>query len=167
MTAVLMHGNTLAGKWTPEHDALLTRHAADGLLTYSNISGEINAKFGTRYSRNAVLGRAKRLGLLIANPRVNGYPPSEPKAKVRKPATPKPAKPASEPKPRRTPALSPEFSPLRCVEVVPRNIGLLELEPGDCRWPDGNGPFTFCGHPKMAAASYCRTHLALSVAVRT
>lgn len=50
---------------------------------------------------------------------------------------------------------------LRCVEIVPRNLTLMDLEPGDCRYPYGDGPMTFCGHPKMAGFSYCVPHLHL------
>lgn len=50
---------------------------------------------------------------------------------------------------------------IACVEIVPRNLSLLELEPNDCRYPYGDGPFTFCGHPKQAGSSYCTPHFHL------
>lgn len=33
-----------------------------------------------------------------------------------------------------------------------------ELESRHCRFPYGEGPFTFCGHPKLANTSYCEAH---------
>jgi len=35
-----------------------------------------------------------------------------------------------------------------------------ELESRHCRFPYGDGPFTFCGHPKLANTSYCEAHVA-------
>lgn len=51
---------------------------------------------------------------------------------------------------------------LRCVEVDPLGKTLLELGPDDCRYPFGDGPFTFCGHPKLDDYSYCGPHFGLS-----
>ena len=35
-----------------------------------------------------------------------------------------------------------------------------ELESRHCRFPYGDGPFTFCGHQKLANTSYCEAHVA-------
>jgi GcrA cell cycle regulator len=51
---------------------------------------------------------------------------------------------------------------LRCVEVKPLGKTLLELGPDECRYPFGDGPFTFCGHPTMEGHSYCGPHFGLS-----
>jgi len=48
--------------WATAHCDALREHFARG-LSYSQIAGAINAKFGTCYTRNAALGRAKRMGL--------------------------------------------------------------------------------------------------------
>lgn len=55
-----------------------------------------------------------------------------------------------------------EFQP-RCVEVVPRNILLIDLGRDDCRYPYGDGPFVFCGHPQRGESSYCPAHSILTV----
>jgi GcrA cell cycle regulator len=50
---------------------------------------------------------------------------------------------------------------LRCVEVVPLNIDLLELKDQSCRYPLGGDegiPITFCGHSKLENSSYCASH---------
>lgn len=36
-----------------------------------------------------------------------------------------------------------------------RAVPLLELRPGECRYPLGDGPFLFCGQPAIAGESYC------------
>ena len=48
--------------WVPEHSAALREFFAKG-MSYLEIAEAINARFDTAYSRSAVLGRAKRLGL--------------------------------------------------------------------------------------------------------
>jgi GcrA cell cycle regulator len=59
-----------------------------------------------------------------------------------------------------------DLAPLRCAKVVPRHISLLDLQRGDCRYPYGDGPFTFCGCPADGASSYCLGHRALCSMVR-
>ncbi|MCK1479305.1 hypothetical protein IVB27_32345 [Bradyrhizobium sp. 197] len=46
-----------------------------------------------------------------------------------------------------------------CADVEPRNVSLADLGKNECRYPYGDGPFTFCGHP--AEGSYCAGHKAL------
>jgi GcrA cell cycle regulator len=48
--------------WAPEHSDALREYLAKG-MSYSEIADAINAKFKTAYSRNAAIGRAKRMGL--------------------------------------------------------------------------------------------------------
>ena len=56
------------------------------------------------------------------------------------------------------------YVPLVCTEVTPRGISLLDLNPGDCRYPEGEGTgITFCGHPALAGRSYCAAHANLSL----
>lgn len=57
--------------------------------------------------------------------------------------------------------IDPEPFVMRAVEVVPRHRTLLELEDGDCRFPYGDGPFTFCGNPIKKGSPYCGAHSAL------
>ncbi len=48
--------------WATEHSEALREYLARG-MSYSQIVDAINAKFGTCYSRNATIGRGKRMGL--------------------------------------------------------------------------------------------------------
>jgi GcrA cell cycle regulator len=53
-----------------------------------------------------------------------------------------------------------EMVKLRCVEIDPRHLSVIDLEPGDCRYPYGGDEegeaITFCGHPQRQGSSYCR-----------
>jgi GcrA cell cycle regulator len=48
--------------WAPEHSDALRELLARG-MSYSEIAGAINEKFGTCYTRNATIGRGRRMGL--------------------------------------------------------------------------------------------------------
>jgi GcrA cell cycle regulator len=55
---------------------------------------------------------------------------------------------------------------LRCVEIDPRHLSLLDLEYGDCRYPYGGDEegevITFCGFPRRPGSSYCVAHFHLT-----
>jgi GcrA cell cycle regulator len=160
--------------WHDDHSNALREYLADGKLSFSRISGELNARFGTRYSRNAVIGRAGRMGL-------NNHD--------RKPTMPNPAR-IRKRKPRnriiqangnsnRLRIIESEPFELRCVEITPRAISISQLEPDDCRYPYGMGAeITFCGHGPLhqqitfdrltgestkKTSSYCKAHHFLCV----
>jgi GcrA cell cycle regulator len=48
--------------WAEEHSQALREYLQKG-LSFSEIANAINARFNTAYSRNATIGRARRLGL--------------------------------------------------------------------------------------------------------
>lgn len=78
-----------------------------------------------------------------------------------------PPKRPAPPPPRPPKPIAIDLPALRCVEVEPRHVSLLDLQQGgDCRWPYGDGPFTFCGHPAVFG-SYCGPHFGLSVGTGT
>jgi GcrA cell cycle regulator len=135
--------------WTPERDELL-RKVMDSGLSFKDAAVEINAATGSTFSRNAAIGRGKRIGIVV------------PKRKSKVPKRLEPCNRAAPPrqigqaKPRR---LASDFSPLNIAPVASRRLVLIELEPKDCRYPDGDGPFTFCGHPRCDGRSYCAAHL--------
>lgn len=52
------------------------------------------------------------------------------------------------------PAKRPEVK----TTVVPLNIDLDDLKNRQCRYPYGDGPFTFCGHPVRDNSPYCEEH---------
>jgi len=52
---------------------------------------------------------------------------------------------------------------VRCAEIEPRHLSLGQLERDDCRYPFGDGPFTFCGRLNMDGKSYCPDHFQLTI----
>jgi GcrA cell cycle regulator len=153
--------------WTPEHCAALRENFAKG-LSYAQIAAAINATFKTAYTRNAVLGRAKRMGFAESDrPEYVRKPWPKRPQRVRKPSLAKSSQ-------RRLPELwwpVPKFkrtetAELRCAEVDPRHLSLIDLEPSDCRYPYGGDEegeaITFCGHPRREGSSYCAAHFKLS-----
>lgn len=152
------------GHWPSEHSDALRDYFRKG-MSYAEIARQINAGFGTAYTRSAVIGRAKRLGLVvpewITSPSVAPYLPGEPyQISPRRAVLPNlnlPPKSAMKPAAQVT---------LRCVGVQPRLIELVALEKADCRYPYGGDKdgeaITFCGHPRQPGSSYCAPHARLT-----
>lgn len=148
--------------WAPEHCDALRECLAKG-MSHSEAADAINARFYTAYSRNATIGRAKRMGLAALDqpkrlPR-SSQPLDGPRLRtIGEPAAgSKPPPPISEP---------PDRVKLRCIQIVPRHLALTDLEAGDCRYPyggdDDGEAITFCGHPRCEGSSYCTGHFHLT-----
>ncbi|MBX9874350.1 MAG: GcrA family cell cycle regulator, partial [Beijerinckiaceae bacterium] len=114
-------------------------------------------------SRNACIGKARRLGIVSTKP---AAPSAKPARSARPPREPKP-RPAKPPK---VVAIKPEPPP-----PPPRlpddrkGVPFLDWRPGQCRWPlwNRNTPFEakeICGEPVMPGRSYCRACNDVSVA---
>ena len=138
-------------------------------MSFSAIAKAINDKFGTSYTRNAAIGRSKRMGL-------SGPDPAEKRLDWALKAESAGPKLSKKPKRSKTvlvseaPGLAPppaaEPVKLRCIGIRPRLVSLIELKPGDCRYPDGGDkdgePIVFCGHPRRDGSSYCTPHFHLT-----
>jgi len=178
-------------EWTAEHDLALRKAIAEG-ATYSQAASAINREFGTAFTRNAAIGRGGRLHLLTRTTaswqeararriRLAGQARPHGDIKPRAPQT-KAAAPVL--RAAKIPvgsvaaraihaiihkresaidALEKDRRPLRCVAIEPRHVSLLDLQPGECRWPHGEGPFTFCGHATVKDRSYCAAHAELAL----
>jgi GcrA cell cycle regulator len=150
--------------WAPEHSDALRELIAKG-LSFAEAARAINSRFNTSYSRSAALGRARRLRLGADDRRQPSMPtrPAEQDEIVER--HPVNSRPLTLPWP--TPMFK-EVVPvkLRCVDIEPRHLSLIELERGDCRYPYGgdeeNEAITFCGHPRRPGSSYCGPHFHLS-----
>ena len=157
--------------WPSEHSEALRECHAKG-MSCLEIAKALNANFNTRYSRNAVLGRSRRLGLGDRNgspdsPEPRSIDGSSPKPEGLTPYLGKPGE-------RHASGfilLAPKFEAvepvkLRCVAIVPRHLALIDLEPGDCRYPHGGDEdgeaITYCGHPRRKNSSYCGAHFHLT-----
>jgi hypothetical protein len=45
------------------------------------------------------------------------------------------------------------------IEPPSRDLRLIELAADQCKWPYGDGPFVFCGHPvPEGVRNYCPHH---------
>lgn len=126
------------GWWKLEHDEYLKDMIAspDG-YSYSIMAEKINGRFETAYSKNAVIGRVHRLNIKRAV-----------KAKIVKPRLQAPRRPRI------------AEVQVRCAEIQPHHVSIVDVT--GCRWPYGEGPFTFCNHEKFAG-SYCAAHYFLSI----
>jgi GcrA cell cycle regulator len=140
---------------------MLASQIMDG-SSFAIAAAEINDKFGTSFTRNAAIGRAHRLGLCQAKfvPKREPTRSAKPAPTVKRRAT-RVVRPNGNSDMRQV-LECPEPEPLRCVEVVPLNMDILDLAHDGCRYPYGDGPFTFCGHPQISGSSYCGPHWALT-----
>lgn len=134
--------------WTDERVDRLKTLYAEG-LSCSQIASEIG-----HVSRNSIIGKVHRLKLerrgANSNRLVNGSKPGpKPKPKAERAFRP------------RVTHESPEIKAMRCAEVVPLNIGLEALNETTCKWPYGDGPWTFCGNGALKGLPYCASHQAL------
>jgi GcrA cell cycle regulator len=103
-------------------------------------------------TRNAVIGKAYRLGLRsgVILPRVSFHKPPPKGPRIRKEKTMFPKAP---------PKIAPEPLPLDKVwEPLPGStpVALNDLREWHCRWPVIGGKS--CGRRKLDGSSYCETH---------
>jgi len=142
--------------WAPEHSGALRDCLSRG-MSYLEAAEALNARFGTRFTRDAVAGRAQRLGLKAAPRSRVSKRPFEPKQEPRQRETAADMPTTPEPVPKRA-----EPVKLRCVGIKPRLLAFADLGPGDCRYPYGGDKegeaIAFCAHPKLANSSYCAPH---------
>jgi GcrA cell cycle regulator len=159
--------------WPPEHSQALREYHAKG-MSYSQIAKALNARFVMAYTRSATLGRAKRMGLVGSDQTRAQQPMLE--RMLRERAAQARSSGAKLSDTRSAGLILSEFCPLkrarvkpvelRCVDVSPRHLPLVELERNDCRYPYGGdedgSAITFCGHPRRQGSSYCTPHFHLA-----
>ena len=126
--------------WTNEREAELRRLWALG-YSASCVARDMNV------SRNTIIGKARRLGLLARSSTVmlprGGHTPLHP---ISRQFT--------------RPRQKPEPAPVThddALEFLHKQ--LLDLANHECLFPDGEGPYTFCGQPTARGTSWCRHHL--------
>jgi GcrA cell cycle regulator len=120
--------------WTDEKFETLK-----GLLAQNLSASQIGNELGV--SRNAVIGKVHRGGLMFARP------PSPPKKQARgKPPKRPPSSTALPPEP----AAEGKSGPV---------VSFAELAAHHCRWPVDNH---YCGAAAVAGSSYCRHHTVIA-----
>lgn len=132
--------------WSPTHVAILRELWADPDMSAAAIAREIGG-----LSRNAVIGKAHRIGL--------------PKRLPVKRAAPVKGQ-AKNPTPAQIPAVQPHvevLTPMHRDDGAP--VTLLTVCDGECRFPVGpvppNGDMPVCGHA-VARGAYCAGHAAVA-----
>lgn len=145
----------MTSPWTDEFSGRLVALVGDG-FSFSQIASQMGV------TRNAAIGRAHRLGL---NGKFYGRiysrkTPEEIEAAKRSKAARRNERRRAE----RMNIVKPvvNLASLRCVEVEPLHKSLADLGRNDCRYPYGDGPYTFCGRAQQEGHSYCGPHMALS-----
>ena len=124
--------------------------------SYGTAARLLNNKFHTGFSRNACIGKAHRLG--IAQPR--STVPHRSRAEKERMRKKRPPRAKSVLKSKLADLIGAEpFVPKR-EPHIPENErkSLLDLGDKDCRWPIGDGPYTFCARPKVSGCPYCLDH---------
>ena len=137
-------------EWTTERFDLLKELAKVGSNSW--IAREINTRTGATFSRNAIIGKKTRNGLESSAPcgssagnqiprkrRGNGDGGLQRRLVNRRNMKSKPL---------------PEEAFMQDFIGLP----LVELEANDCRYPQGEGPYLFCGQPAIEGSSYCAYH---------
>lgn len=146
------------GIWDEERTAKLMRLFEEG-----HSASEIGLRMGL--TRNQVIGKLHRLG--HSKPRPQRNPADIQTAKLQRKRERK----------ARIPVLrmvtngsgltwvessKTKLRAVRLAAVEPRHLTLLERDDAtDCRYPYGDGPFTYCGHQRRDGSSYCPAHHAL------
>lgn len=151
--------------WTEDMVGRLTTDYEAG-KSASMIQRRLHEEFGASKSRNAVIGKIHRLGLVRAGS-VN------PERKEREKLCGLPFNPTSTTQ--GGVALAKRVNVLREIAAkedavkapeanpVPGGVMLLDLQPHSCRWPIGDPrdeDFKFCGARKEFGRSYCCEHAA-------
>ena len=123
--------------------ARFTALCADESLTFRAIRDTMNVEFKTDLTRNACIGKARRLRM----------PPRDP---------------INNPTLKKVPAVTKFFLPIP-PELAPRStepftITIYQLRAHDCRWPsrEQRPPFTYCGRKALTGLPYCVKHTRLA-----
>ena len=150
--------------WEEAH-SLALRELVEKGMSFKEVARALNERFGTAYSRNAAIGRARRLGLSTPQTSGSGGVFAAPRKPDARKIVEKRARIQFKP-PKPTTLERAAVLQLRCVAITPRHLTLIDLEPDDCRYPYGGDaegePITFCGHPRREGSSYCPSHFHLT-----
>lgn len=155
--------------WTDERIALLKKMWKEG-----KSAAEIAKSLGKGVTRNAVIGKAHRMGLSgrpspikkTAAPKKEAAPKKDPPKTTRSKKT---AAPAAAPS---TKASSPAKEAAEDVKLFEKDVippgggvALIDLTERMCKWPIGDPrepDFTFCGRGIRPGTPYCPDHAAMA-----
>ena len=136
--------------WQHHEDALLRKLA--GQISFSQLAALMPGR-----SRNAIIGRAHRLRIIVPKPLVvpAAMKPKKPQVAAMQPM------PVKHQTPKRT--LKPKVRSVQPPEphLVFGQVKLINLESGMCKFPIGDpfdADFGFCGEPQGDRQPYCEHH---------
>lgn len=151
--------NNVNSVWT---EAMMSRLV--DLQARGDSCSQIAAELGCGLTRNAVIGKLHRMGITGG---AAAMPEKERIKRTKEAAARKNQKRKERRQEWRSQNPTPPRAPVPlmvCMDVDPRGLSLVDLEPGDCRYPSGEGAdITFCGHPSMDGRSYCAPHARLTL----
>ena len=150
--------------WTDEMLEFMKPLYAEEGLSASRIAEAVNMRFGSSYSRNAIIGKLHRMGWVIAgrlkNKTVTNSASLE-RAKKRKELAARKLGTSPLQALLRSDAFPLPASTEELVIPLHERKQLVDLEANDCRWPIGDpmeDGFHFCGRGKVQGISYCAHH---------
>jgi len=136
-----MNDQPKPSEWTDERVELLKSFYPEGSNAW--VARKINEQTGSVFSRNAIIGKANRIGL---------ESPNKPSGKDAK--KPRGAKRQSKFLNFGTSIKFDKTEPVKQLEFL--GLQLDELTKGKCRFPRGDeAPYLFCGQPVKRDSSYC------------
>jgi hypothetical protein len=142
--------------WTDEMIKRLRQLHASGMNSFEAIAAALRAEFKVHLTKNACIGKGRRLGLQKRRPsyQVLGYV-----KKTRKRTPSKPAAPRREAPQEQIPAVLPRW-PVALPRCPAKHVTIYQLEPSMCRYPFGDDgpPYVYCGR-KAVRGSWCAEHL--------
>ena len=150
-----------ARSWPSDALDMVTALWADG-RSGTEISREIWDRLGLYYSRNAVIGKVHRLGLPARAMKRPSKAAARKNSRQRAVVLPRRPKPP----PRLTKPAPPRRRPEPPEAPMSKNLTLMDLTSGTCKWPVNDPPrgepFLFCGAEKPSAQPYCPFHARLA-----
>jgi hypothetical protein len=135
--------------WTDTMNRYFARlHRDPKQLSFVEIAKAMEVKFAITMTRNACIGKARRLGL-----------------PTRKFGTPRPPVGRAALKPRKVAAVEAPIAPVEAIipdVLPPEGLTIYQLREGICHWPLGKTydypPFMYCGCPALLGRPYCEAH---------
>ena len=129
--------------WTTKMNTTLIELLEDPGRSYHEVAAMMSAAFGIEITKNACIGKARRLGVAMRN--------QTPRPRLQQPIV----------KIRTIRADAP-IAPKMPRRLKPGHVNIYELRAGVCRWPLGPmlalPPFMYCGEPADISCPYCEHH---------
>ena len=134
--------------WDEYRMARLRALHADDKLSFDVIAEELSVEFRTEVSKNACIGKARRMGLPQRRRK------SIPRATRKRALELRP--------PEAVPCVLPRWKVIDAPPAPGGHITLFQLTDNRCHWPHGDrAPYLFCGAP-TAGKTYCAYHTGIS-----